>query len=239
MAQLFSYRKGYSKAMYWKDMHTVIKAQYGRLKRFYAIRKEKHEALKKEHSELKLAYEKLQKKHDREILKLTKNEKELNVKIRRLYGMVKLYKFNGKKRTAENALIKKQLRVYYVNKRFFSKEIIWYDRTSIHAERVINMVFSYEKLRGENIANMREIVYLFAGSQLEYFHVQDVANKFGSEWTIGYQKILTTMCKLSYIKQIPRKKAWFITELGEKRLSDIIYALCMGRPKPYIKNELP
>lgn len=235
----FSFRRGYSKAMYWRDMFNDLKRQYNLLKQYHAKRKIAMSELRVEHRELKAEFERFKRQSAKELAKATKDHKDYIEKNRKLMQLLQLYKKNSKKKTVEHNLLRKQLHTYNTNKRFFTKELIWHYAPDAHLERVMSIVFAYENLRSQNIANLKELIYLFAGKQLEYFHVKDVSNKFGSEWTIGSRKILETMCKISYIKKIPRKDAWFITELGEKRLRDVIYSICMIRPKPYIKNELP
>lgn len=197
--------------------------------------------------ELSREYSKYQKKTDVEIRRLNRKIAMLERHIvdarkrnTRFFNLIKVYKNNNRLRTKMFNEQDRRLKEAKKNTRFFTRVFKW-DERFVRAngiEVLIRYVMGYEYLKAKNIINIKELVVLVAGYQLEAFKRDDIKYRFGSFAIEGFRKTALSMTRASLIKKVTHKSdLYFLTNIGHERLIGIFKIIHSGQFSAYFKEQ--
>jgi hypothetical protein len=160
------------------------------------------------------------------IAKLKERREQLNKKVQQKQGLVHLVRHEAALANIEKNKARREAkeRIKWLESSVshLVKDESWNKGTSklVHIEIIIRAIIGYKKLESDGIVAFNELAFLVTGSQFEYFSRKDVELRSG--YMFYFYRDLNACMEAGYIKKIERKKLYYLTLDGKKRLDAIL-----------------
>jgi len=156
----------------------------------------------------------------------------------------KLYKYKifCEEHVREKRLLQKELTILKKQYAHLNPDPEYHRRTTLatQLELICRTIVAYGKLVKDGIVNYHEFIFLIFGSQVEFFTMEDLKERYKDSLRHRYHVDLKDCVNAGYFEKLHRQKQYYLTQRGKDRINDILTHIYsepkVGYARAYIRK---